>query len=302
MYQVRCADSPPIEAQLGPYRVRLVEPATVTAPRRDTFRYKPVDIHVEYLATLKRLDERLGGSRSQEALQVFAPAQKLKYVGRFNLLVATEDKLPGFLGDITLKCDRSAVNTERLEAGILNLCADHRLDDPVGRVTSFSFGNGELRAQVELATTRRGRESLEEINQGLRVGVSPAILIDSYDKDEDGEAFDIVVTRYSPYELSLTAGPRNYRTRIEGRFSMNSSRPMSLEGVGDMPEVVNTSDLLHLSLVASRKPLTDGKITDARKREQLTLFFREYDERIGRGESRSVAAHAARDIAGIPAR
>ena len=285
------------------YRVKLAEP-TPSLPQ--VRRRKPVVGFVTgsggHGTVLQRpLEQPATNSNVGTEFQIVkAPATKYERLARYELLVGTEDKLPGFLGDITLRLGRDNVNTERLQGGVLNLCANHNLADPIGRVSQFQFGNRELRATVELATTRRGREMLEEVEQGLHLGVSPAFIINSFERDEDGDSFDIIVNDLTIFEISLTSGARNFRTRIERKLSMNNLT--SLEGFANAPQVVSTSDMMGLSLTAMRLALTQGKIADPHKRQMIEKFFAEFDLRIGRGESRTAAAEAARDIAGIPAR
>ena len=235
---------------------------------------------------------------TRQTLTVSAPATRYKRLALLNMSVASERTLPGFLGTIRLICQPDSVDLERLRAGVMNLCADHSLSTPIGRVTSLTVASGILSGQAEIATTDAGRKYLDELDQGLRIGVSPGFEIVKVSPDPKGQDFDIVVERFAPYEVSICTAARNPDSRITGRFSMGGN---TMNGTTLETPLVNTYDTVGLGLAAGRVALHDGVITDPVRRRQLEKFYQEFDLRTGRGETRNAAAIAAREAAGISA-
>ena len=61
---------------------------------------------------------------------------------------------------------------------MLNLCIDHDTSRPAGRIVHASIDGGKLYSVAEVADVPDGREYLESINNGLRLGVSPGFVIE----------------------------------------------------------------------------------------------------------------------------
>lgn len=228
---------------------------------------------------------------------VSAPPNDYQSLATLNLIVADESVLAGFFGTIKLRCRLDSVNLERVRSGLANLLADHRIDLPIGRIESMTVANRQVTATTQIAVTDNGRKYLAELDEGLRTGVSPGFLITETEADEDGEDFDIVVTNWEIFECSLTAAPRNAVARVTERFSAMTN----VQTLETGNEVVNTYDLVGLSIAASRKALQSGNIHDPEKRRRLTTFFTDFDRRRQNGQDRDGAALAAREHAGIAA-
>ena len=284
----------PLPRRAGYQLERAPKPLPVTEPRPAL----RVDHVVQGDAAHGRTPSAQRTPTTLQRFTVNAPANNYKRLALLNINVASERTLPGFLGTIRLICQPDSVDLERLRSGVMNLCADHRLDVPIGRVPSLTITGGNVTGQAEIAVTDAGRKHLVELDQGLRVGVSPGFEILKVAPDPKGQDFDIVVEKFAPYECSLVTAARNPDSRITGRFSMGGN---TMNGTTLETPLVNTYDTVGLSLAAGRVALQDGAITDPVRRRQLEKFYQEFDLRIGRGETRNAAAVAARELADIPA-
>ena len=219
-----------------------------------------------------------------------------KPLARITLVVASEEAMPGLFGDMIFHCSPEAHNMRRLALGTMSLLRQHNDDDPVGRVLSLQHvqdrtGAWAIFGEAEIADIPRGKETLEELRTGARLGVSPAFLIREIDFDDD---FNMQVKEAEIYECSLVTGPRFYGARV---LSMNMEASMSTTN-GKVHNVVSTSDMTGLSLAAAREVLRSGKGSE-RQRSKLEEFFKAFDAGLERGLSRDVAAAAAKAATGL---
>ena len=234
--------------------------------------------------------------------QAFAPDMDTKPLARLTLAVASEEPMPGIFGDLVLHCSPEAHNMRRLALGTMSLLRQHSDDDPVGRVLSLRHvqdrtGAWSIFGEAEISDIPLGAATLAEVRAGARVGVSPAFVMQEIDFDDD---FNMQVKQCEFYELSLVTGPRFYGARVLGtnmmeEASMSMSMNGDMKGVGD---VVTTSDVIGLSLVAAKKALDSGQGT-ASQLAKLKQFFALYDAGLENGLSRDKAAQAAKAVAGI---
>ena len=221
-------------------------------------------------------------------------------LARLALVVASEEKMPGLFGDMIFHCSPKAHDMRRLENGTMSLLRQHNDDDPVGRVLSLQHvqdrtGAWAIFGSAEIADIPRGKETLEELRTGARLGVSPAFLIREIDFNDD---FVMQIEQSEIYEVSLVTGPRFYGARVK---SMHMEASMSMSMNGDMKgvrDVVTTSDVIGLSLAAGREALRSGS-GSASQRSKLEAFFAAFDSALERGLARDVAATAAKAETGL---
>ena len=157
--------------------------------------------------------------------------------------------------------------------------------------------------EAEVSTTPTATEAMREIDDLTRAGFSPGFLIHETETLSEGDRgydpdqmFQIVVTRWEPYEISSTAIPRSPDARLKGVASMNKSNVAMDDGIMDVPELVSREDVIGLSLAAARKVLASGQ-GSAAQRAKLREFFTLYDAGVERGLSRDAAAQAAKAVA-----
>ena len=220
-------------------------------------------------------------------------------------VAASEYEMAGFMGTLALRIDRDSVDLTRLGLGLLSLAIDHDAGRLMGRITGATVYDGRLDMEAEVSTTPTATEAMREIDDLTRAGFSPGFLIHETETLSEGDRgydpdqmFQIVVTRWEPYEISSTAIPRSPDARLKGVASMNKSNVAMDDGIMDVPELVSREDVIGLSLAAARKVLASGK-GSAAQRSKLTEFFTLFDAGLERGLSRDVAAQAAKAVAGI---
>ena len=197
------------------YRLRATQQApTVTpaTPRPASIDYSGVRRGTaQHEALIRERLQQQRQPRTQRASRAFilnAPALNLPTLARLSLLVADEARMPGFFGTIALQCDPASVDLSRVKSGLLSLCLDHDPTKPAGRIVHASIDGAVLYAVGEVADVPDGREYLESIDNGLRLGVSPGFIISGFELQEDGDNLHTKVTSWQPYEISATAIPR----------------------------------------------------------------------------------------------
>ena len=220
---------------------------------------------------------------------------RYKSAAKLSLIVATDAELPGMFGSIRLRIDPNACDLGRLQSGLMNYCLDHDISKPIGRMVEASFIGGQLNAKTEIATTPDGLRFMADFDAGLRQGVSPGFLIHASEIEEATDDIRLVITAWEIFEVSSTSAPKNPLSKVIGRYTMNDVQTLETA----MPELVSTSDPVTMSIHAGRVALRSGQAMAPDKRAKLETFYKEYDARIARGETRIIAATGAREAAGI---
>ena len=234
---------------------------------------------------------------TRQRFQVTAPRSELKSLARLKLLVATQDNVPDFFGEMRLKIDNESVDLNRVASGIMNLHRNHFTDVPIGRISSAHIEASVLYAIADVADVPEGRDFLTAFDQGLSRSVSPGFIIHELDVSETDGIMLTTVTRLEIYEISSTSIGRNKRS-VARRLSMSAN---AMPETPAMPELLTTSDLTGLSLALGRRVLREHKITDSGKRQQMQKFFTVFDAAIAEGLAREAAVARAKSAAGLPA-
>ena len=287
-YQLRAASAqgPPATPPSGrTYRLRGVPVSPVR---------KPLTPFVAPRTTAARKAQQVvQRPRSARAQVAGGKGGGAKVLATYSLKVATEAALPSFLGSISLRCQPGAVDLARVVAGLCGFAIDHDASAMVGRITSASLSNGELRAVAQVVDLPRSHTYLRELRAGLRSGISPGFLIHTVERSERKGAgeWDFDVTRWEPYEISSTPVPRNAEAKIVGEFGMNSTQYQA-------PALVTTSDPDALATQCARVAVRDGRGSPAQQ-AKLSAFLSTYDALVAQGQHRDAAAQAAAASAGI---
>ena len=290
----RNASRLPQVAQRKGYMLEKAEPAPQVVQPRPPFRVShvaPGDARHGYTPGPQRAPV------TRQRFQVDAPRSELKALARLNLLVATEDNVPDFFGEMRLKLDNASVDLNRVASGIMNLHRNHVTDVPIGRIASARIEGSILFATAEVADVPEGRDFLTAFDQGLSRSVSPGFIIHEVSVSETDGIMLTTVTRLEVYEISCTSIGRNKRS-IARRLSMSAN---AMPETPAMPELLTTSDLTGLSLALGRRVLRENKITDSSKRAKMIEFFRVFDAAAAAGVGRDAAVARAKSAAGIPA-
>ena len=212
--------------------------------------------------------------------------------------------MQAFMGTLALRIDRDSVDLGRLELGIMSLAIDHDTTQLMGRVVEGTIYAGRLDMLAEVGDTATAISAMSEVDDLTRAGFSPGFLIHETETLSEGdrgydeaEMFQIVVTRWEPFEISSTAIPRNRDARLRGVASMGTVIAMD-DGIMDAPEILHREDLIGLSLAAARQVLASGQ-GSAAQRSKLQEFFKLFDAGLENGLTRDVAAQAAKVVSGI---
>ena len=118
----------------------------------------------------------------------------------------------------TLRIDADSVVTERLDAGHVYLIWNHdayNTAPPVGRVIGHRVEDGEAVATVQLSEDPAHAGVIADIQSGLLRSVSAGFRVYATEEVEnDDGSLDVTVTRWEPYEISLTVIPADPASRI----------------------------------------------------------------------------------------
>ena len=211
---------------------------------------------------------------------------------------ASEYQMAGFMGTIQLRINRDSVDLSRLELGIMSLALDHDSGKLMGRITAATIHPGRLDMEAEISNTPTATNAMAEVDDLMRAGFSPGFLIHETETLSEGDPgydpdqmFQIVVTRWEPYEISSTAIPRNPNARLRGVASMSNT-------MFEAPEILHREDMVGLSLAAGREVLRSGGGSE-RQRAKLEEFFKVFENGLASGLTRDAAAKAAKAETGL---
>ena len=117
-----------------------------------------------------------------------------------------------------LRIDEESIVTDRMDAEHCYLIWNHNVYDgppPVGRVIAYRIENGEAVATVQLSEDPVHAGTVADIQSGMLRSVSAGFRVYATEEteNEDGSV-DVLVTRWEPYEISLTVIPADPASRI----------------------------------------------------------------------------------------
>ena len=281
-----------VEQKRKRYQLPSAQPVVVPTPRKPLLLPSSVRGTTSgEMAALDRVRQRARNtSRRVQTFTVNAPEgyRSIPHLGEIEMLVANEREMPGLLGSIQFRINEQSVNLDRIRFGQVALHRDHDVSDPVGRIVQGRISDRSFFALCHISDTKEGRSYLEGIQQGMKIGISPGIIVDdlSMREGKDG-AMNQIITKQTPYEISALTTPRNQDARLLLRgFSMNGT---AMTGT---PELVNTSDVIALELACLRLAL-ETKQGSPRQRKAMQTYLSEYDRLIGTGMNGHLAATQA---------
>ena len=287
-------------------RSTLSVPANPAArvPVREPSRNRSVDRRVSRLAESRERRPYRNTSTSSVRVRaargyiVRAPSAKGRALAEIDLIAADERMLAGLFGDVRLVVTPEAVDLERLRLGLLNLAVDHDTTRLAGYIESVRISNRTMYATAQIANTDEGRRILKDLDAGMRRGFSPGFLFSetrpipasdpAYDPDAD---LQIEISKYSIYEISSTAVPRNPNARLQ-RITKRRGNA-SMQGDIRRMELVSPDDPIGMTLAVARSVVESGE-GPAAKVEKLRSFLSAYDEQPETLSRESRAVEAAR--------
>ena len=143
---------------------------------------------------------------------------------RLPMTLLTERPVDRWFGTLVVSCREAACDLSRYEAGVLPFLLDHDASAPIGRMVDLQFkGRGEsrrLEGVAELGTIPRSVEAGEEMDQLMRVGVSPGLNILELEtleeaSEENGYSGTYQVSSYELIENSSVTTPANLDARLK---------------------------------------------------------------------------------------
>jgi HK97 family phage major capsid protein len=137
-----------------------------------------------------------------------------------------------------LSHSKGAINTERLDAGAAPLLLNHDWDNQIGTILSYSISGGKASAVVKFSRGQVGDEVFNDVQDGIRKNVSVGYTIDEmedmpremsklrsmlgipddevdpdYDLEDDEEE-RFVITRWTPFEVSMVSVPADFTVGV----------------------------------------------------------------------------------------
>ena len=125
-------------------------------------------------------------------------------------VLASTAVMPGTFGSLRILCARDNVDQSRLQSRAgMPLLADHRSDMTMGKVTEISPEGCQVVGEASIISSERNKDYIQELQLGLRSGVSPGFLVRKARLVADDSNGDDVfeVTEWLPYEVSTTSTP-----------------------------------------------------------------------------------------------
>ncbi len=160
--------------------------------------------------------------------------RKAKSNSRTVPVVLSSDK-PYDRGDYTevLVHRADTINLEREPLPLIE--AHDRSKTNIGIVENLSIQSGKLRGTARFGTSARANELWDDIEAGIVRSVSIGYEIHDYDEDHSTNPPTMNVTRFTPFELSITSTPAD----TSAGFFRNLNRDKNME--------TNTSNTEHTS-------------------------------------------------------
>lgn len=167
----------------------------------------------------------------------------------FELAFSSEFPVRRFFGHEILDHKRGAMILDRAKGGLVNLLVDHRISDVVGIVEKISVGSDRVgRAIVRFGNSARASEILQDVNDGIRKGVSVGYAIRKMvleEESEDGDIFRVV--SWEPLEISIVPIPADptvgFGRELDDDDAIETEIIRNLDkGTRDMPDDPNPSN------------------------------------------------------------
>lgn len=153
---------------------------------------------------------------------------------------SSEALVERFFGQERLLHTSEAINLERAKNG-LSLLFNHDPDQPIGRVQNIRLEKGRLVGDVQPGNSARAKDVWQDIDEGILPDVSIGYRIDEIEPDPD-EPGVFNVTRWTPFELTVTPVPADYSVGF-GR-SLSRGNTMTTEQHQTRSERINQNRAL----------------------------------------------------------
>lgn len=191
-------------------------------------------------------------------------------------------------GDEVLDHEPQSVRLDRLNGGAAVL-VNHDTGDQVGVVESARIDDDRMgRAVIRFSRSDRGREIMQDVNDGIRQLVSVGYRIHKYEVTEREGVNDLVrVSDWEPYELSIVSIPADASVGV-GRSAASEETEIA-KGVQDMNDQVKDADT-EVQREAAPEPQFDAsaqinkiRTQENKRRSDIEMLATEYrSEELGK--------------------
>ena len=134
----------------------------------------------------------------------------------YTLSVSSEYPVTREYGDEILLHTKQSINLERFTGGKAPVLWNHNPDEMIGTVVRSYLDGKKLKADIKFGSSEKAEQIRKDVEAGIVKNASIGYVIEDMEQDEKGR---MVVTRFSPMELSLVAIPadpsvgfRSYQT------------------------------------------------------------------------------------------
>ena len=122
----------------------------------------------------------------------------------------------GVLGTEILRHTKESINLERFTGGKAPVLWNHNPDELIGTVERSYLEGKKLKADIRFSSSEKAQQIKRDVENGIIKNASIGYTVDAVEEDDQGQ---LIVTRFTPIELSLVAVPadpsigfRNYQT------------------------------------------------------------------------------------------
>lgn len=147
--------------------------------------------------------------------------------------LSSETPVRRWFGNEILTHTPEAINLDRAIGGALPMLAGHDTDVLIGAAEGLRIADKRLRGLLRFAEATRAPEVWNQIQEGMPLGISIGYRVDEWTESADTD--DVVVTRWTLYEVSVVTVP------ADSTVGINRSETRTQETTA-MPEPTTTTE------------------------------------------------------------
>lgn len=190
---------------------------------------------------------------------------------RFHASLSSEQPAPqlfdGMVVNEILRHSNDAINLDRANVDGLPLLFNHDINAPIGRVRNIKLVNNRLEGDIRFSTnSERGATLAKEVEDGFLSDVSLKYTIQDYDRPGNGD--DLVVTRFTPMEVSLVTIPADPTVGIN-----RSMETKDMDGPTDTGGGIDVADFQARYAEAVRTGKRDGAELERQRVADIDTIF-----------------------------
>ncbi|MDR1911631.1 MAG: phage major capsid protein [Helicobacteraceae bacterium] len=138
------------------------------------------------------------------------------------LSFSSDQPIDRWFGKEILEHGANSVNFERLK-NAAPLLLNHDTNRQIGVIQSAEVSDGKGRAIVRFSDSAFATEIFNDIQAGIRRNVSVGYTIDEFlEFDRGGDDFGLIVTKWTPYEISIVSIPADISVGVGRKADLNA--------------------------------------------------------------------------------